>query len=61
VSVEHGDLTERLSWLLKTKNRHLLGTGYWPNDFCPACDVLGILGGAKSVKSDQKTLPGVAY
>ncbi len=54
VTVERGDLAEQITWLLKSKNQHLLGTGYWPNDFIRACEVLGIMEWITSVKSDAE-------
>jgi hypothetical protein len=52
VTVQKGDLAERLTWLLKPKNYHLLGTGYHPGEFLRACQVLGISEGVESIKTE---------
>jgi hypothetical protein len=42
VNVLRRDLAERITWMLKPKNSHLLGHGYYPDTFLRACEVLGI-------------------
>lgn len=63
ITVEHGDLAERLTWLMKPKNVELLGPGYYPDKFLQACQVLGISQGIESVKTEgELTLPpGAVY
>ena len=63
VSVERGDMAERLTWLLKEKNTHLLGHGYWPDKFIRVCEVLGIMQHAESVKTEgeEPLPPGTVY
>lgn len=50
VTVQKGDLAERLTWLIKPKNYHLLGTGYHPSEFLAACKVLGISEGVEKIE-----------
>jgi hypothetical protein len=57
VSVQRGDLAERITWLLKPKNHHLLGGGYWPDDLCKVCEVLGIMDRHVKITSDQQPPP----
>jgi hypothetical protein len=57
ITVEHGNLAERLTWLLKPKNVHLLGPGYYPDTFLRACDVLGILEGVEKITTEGEPSP----
>jgi hypothetical protein len=63
VTVQHGQLAERISWLLKPKNYRLLGHGYWPSRFCRACQVLGIMEGVRKVTTsgEEPLPPGTVY
>jgi hypothetical protein len=63
VSVQRGDLAERLSLLLKPENYRLLGHGYWPSRFCRACEVLGITEGVSKVTTsgEEPLPPGTVY
>jgi hypothetical protein len=54
IKVRRPDLEERLTWLMKPKNQHELGTGYWPDTFIRACEVLGIMEEARRVISDHQ-------
>jgi hypothetical protein len=57
VTVQRGDLAERITWLLKDKNAHVLGHGYWPDRFIRVCEVLGIMQHAESVKTEGEEEP----
>lgn len=46
VTVQRGDLAERIAWLLKLKNDDLLGHDYYPNYLIEPYEVLGIMFGA---------------
>jgi hypothetical protein len=59
VTVQHGDLAERISWLLRPKNVHLLGNGDFPDRFIRVCEVLGLMQNAKSVKTEGEEPPHV--
>jgi hypothetical protein len=49
VTVQKGDLAERLSWLMH--HQDLLGEkGYYPNAFLRACEYAGICGAELDVK-----------
>ncbi len=63
VSVQKGDLAERLTWLLKPKNSALLGQGYHPDRFMAAVHALGIASGIEDVKREgEYELPeGAVY
>jgi hypothetical protein len=63
VTVQRGQLAERISWLLKPENDPLLGHGYWPNRFCQACEILGLMQGhPKITTSGERPLPpGAVY
>lgn len=39
VTVQRGYLAERITRLLKDKNAHLVGHGYWPDRFIRVCEV----------------------
>ena len=54
VSIEHGNLAGRIRWLLKPKNSALLGHGYFPDRFLRACEVLGIMHSAQSIKTTRR-------
>jgi hypothetical protein len=54
VMVQHGDLAERITWLLKPKNYDLLGHGYYPNYFIRPCEVVGIMLGAESTTTQRE-------
>jgi hypothetical protein len=64
VTVEKGDLAERLTWLIHHQDEMPYG-GYYPNAFCRACEVLGICGGELDVKITTKggahLPPGAVY
>jgi hypothetical protein len=58
VTVQRGDLAERITWLLQPKNDDLLGHGYYPNYLIRPCEVLGIMLGAKSTTTEgEEPLP----
>jgi hypothetical protein len=59
VSVQRGDLAERIKWLLRPENERLLGHGVGRDRFIEACAVLGILFGAKSIQTTSLEEPGV--
>jgi hypothetical protein len=59
VTVQRGYLAERIAWLLKDKNAHLVGHGYWPDRFIRVCEVLGIMQYAESVKTEGEEEPHV--
>jgi len=63
VTVQRGDLAERLTWLLKPKNVHLLGPGYYPDRFLRACQVLGITEGIENIETEgaPSLPPGTVY
>jgi hypothetical protein len=46
VSVQRGDLAERIKWMLRPENERLLGHGIRRDQFIEACAVLGVLFGA---------------
>jgi hypothetical protein len=48
VTVQRGQLAERISWLLKPENDRLRGHGYYPNYFIRPCEVLDIILGPRS-------------
>jgi len=62
VTVQKGDLAERLTWLMRHQDE--LGTGYYPNAFLRACELLGVCGGELDVKISTKgesPPPGTVY
>jgi hypothetical protein len=63
VTVQRGDLEERLTWLLKAKNEELLGPGYYPDPFLRACEVLGIAQGIENITTEgaPSLPPGTVY
>lgn len=48
VTVQKGDLAERLTWLMSHQDQ--LGGDYYPNAFLRACELLGICGAELDVK-----------
>ena len=52
--VQHGDLAERIKWLLKPENARLLGHWLRPNRFIEAWAGLGILFGARKITTSGK-------
>jgi hypothetical protein len=57
ITVQRGDLTERLTWLMKPKNEHLLGPGYHPYPFLRACQLLGIMQEGEATVEGEGPLP----
>jgi len=59
VSVQRGDLAERIKWMLRPENERLLGQGIRRDQFIEACALLGILFGARTIKTTSQDKPGV--
>lgn len=63
VSVQRGDLAERIKWMLRPENERLLGHGYWPSRFCRACEILGLMQGHPKIttRGERPLPPGAVY
>jgi hypothetical protein len=48
VSVQHDSIAKQLNYLMR--NQDELGSGYYPDSFVRACELLGIVGGELDVK-----------
>lgn len=59
VSVQRGDLAERIEWLLRPENKRLLGHRIGPDRFIEACAVLGILLDPPKITKTSEEPPGV--
>jgi hypothetical protein len=52
VTVQKGNLAERITWLIKHQEE--IPGGYYPDAFLRACEVLGIWGGELDSKITQE-------